>query len=85
MNVALAALLAHLLLAWRDRSTLRVWPEGATVLAVTYVLGMILRALFGRGMALGFLIVAFLFLTVTMLGWRAVAHVVMRRRALPTQ
>ena len=82
---ALAALLAHLLLAWRDRPTQRVWPEGATIVAVTYALGMLLRALSGRGMAPGFLVVAALFLGVTMLGWRAVAHLVARRRALPTQ
>ena len=55
------------------------------VLAITYVLGMLLRALSGRGMAPGFLVVAVLFLAITMLGWRAVAHLVARRRALPTQ
>ena len=82
---ALAALLAHLLLAWRDRPTPRVWPEGVAVLAITYALGMLLRALSGRGMAPGFLVVAALFLAITMLGWRAVAHLVARRRALPTQ
>ena len=78
---ALAAVLAHLFLAWRDRPTTRLWPVGATVVAVTYVLGMLLRALSGRGLAPGFLVVAFLFLTVTMLGWRAVAHLVTRSRA----
>ncbi|MEP9362512.1 DUF3054 domain-containing protein [Nocardioides sp. CN2-186] len=78
---AAAAVLAHLLLARRGRQSLRIWPEGATVVAVTYVLGMLLRALSGRGMAPGFLVVAAIFLVVTMVGWRAVASLVTRRRA----
>ncbi len=81
---ALAAVIAHLLLAWRGRPTQRVWTEGATVVGVTYVLGMLLRALSGRGLAPGFLIVACLFLVVTMLGWRAVANLATRRRASAT-
>ncbi|KQW52748.1 hypothetical protein ASC77_00015 [Nocardioides sp. Root1257] len=81
---ALAAVLAHLLLARRDRTTQRVWPEGATVVAVTYGLGMLLRALSGRGLAPGFLVVAALFLAVTMLGWRAVARLATRRRTHAT-
>lgn len=77
---ALAALVAHLLLVSRDRPTMRVWPEGATVVGVTYVLGMLLRGLSGRGLAPGFLVVAAIFLTVTMLGWRTVAHLIARGR-----
>ena len=69
---ALAAGLAHALLAARGRQPRRVWPEGATVVAVTYGLGMLLRALAGRGLAPGFLVVAALFLAATMLGWRGV-------------
>lgn len=69
---ALAAGLAHVWLGWRGRETRRPWPEGVTVVAVTYVLGMILRAISGRGLAPGFLVVAGLFLAVTMLGWRGV-------------
>lgn len=78
---AVAAVLAHLALAWQGRQALRVWPEGAVVLAVTYVLGMVLRAISGRGLAPGFLVVAALFLAVTMLGWRLVVHLVVRSRA----
>lgn len=80
---ALAALLAHGLLRWRGWSASGVWPAGVVVLAATYVLGMVLRALSGRGLAPGFLVVAFLFLAVTMLGWRLVAAVVGSRRARP--
>ncbi|GAA4381783.1 DUF3054 domain-containing protein [Nocardioides caricicola] len=83
---AVAAVLAHLLLAWRGRPVRRVWPEGAVVLTVTYALGMLLRALAGRGLAPGFLVVAALFLAATMLGWRLVTLLVVRRRtpATPT-
>ena len=77
---ALAVVVAHLGLALRGRPTGRVWPEGVTVLAVTYALGMVLRALSGRGLAPGFLVVAGVFLAVTMLGWRGVARLVRSRR-----
>lgn len=76
---ALAAVLAHAWLVSRARPTSRAWPEGAVVLAVTYVLGMVLRGVSGRGLAPGFLVVAAIFLAVTMLGWRGVAHLVARR------
>lgn len=75
---ALAVVVAHGVLLGRDRPARRLWPEGITVLAVTYVVGMLLRALSGRGLAAGFLVVAALFLAVTMLGWRCVAWVVER-------
>lgn len=75
----LAVLLAHALLRWRRRPARHLWPEGAVVLAVTYPVGMLLRALSGRGLASGFLVVAALFLAVTMLGWRVVAHLLSRR------
>jgi hypothetical protein len=78
---ALAAVLAHLVLASRERAAHRIWPEGAAVLVVTYGLGMLVRALSGRGLAPGFLVVAAIFLTATMLGWRVVTMLVERRRA----
>jgi len=46
---------------------------------VTYVLGMALRAASGRGLAVGFLIVAAIFLAATMLGWRGVVSLVTRK------
>lgn len=70
---ALAAVLAHLGLLARGRRPARLLPEGVVVLAVTYLLGMVVRVLAGRGIAVGFLVVAAVFLTVTMLGWRWVA------------
>ncbi len=78
---AVAAGLAHLWLVSRRRQAGRIWPEGAIVLAVTYVLGMILRAISGRGLAPGFLVVAAIFLALTMLGWRGVVAYVTGRHA----
>jgi hypothetical protein len=66
--------LAHAGLLASHRLTRRIWPEGAVVVVVTYVLGMGLRVLSGRGIAPAFLVVAAVFLTLTMLGWRAVAR-----------
>ena len=77
---ALSAGLAHVVLTLSGRRTVRVWPEGVIVLAVTYALGMSLRALAGRGIAPGFLVVAALFLTLTMLGWRGVVQLATRKR-----
>ena len=78
---AVAAALAHGWLLWRGQRTSRPWPEGVIVLAVTYVLGMTLRAVSGRGLAPAFHVVAGAVLALTMLGWRVVAHLVARRRA----
>jgi len=78
---ALAAGLAHVWLTSRGRRAGRAWPEGGIVLGVTYVLGMILRAISGRGLAPGFLVVAGIFLALTMLGWRGVAQLATRLRA----
>jgi Protein of unknown function (DUF3054) len=76
---ALAVGLAHVVLARRGRPAAPLWPEGVLVLAVTYGLGMLLRGLSGRGLAPGFLVVAAVFLAVTMLGWRVVVGLVGRR------
>jgi len=77
---AMAAAFAHVGLIARGRDTRAVWPAGGTVLAVTYVLGMVLRVLAGRGIAVGFLVVAAVFLAVTMLGWRAIVTWAVARR-----
>jgi len=77
---ALAAGLAHAWLTARKRQTRRVWPEGAVVLIVTYAVGMFLRAISGRGLAPGFLVVAAIFLALTMLGWRGVMQLATRLR-----
>ncbi|HET8603605.1 MAG TPA: DUF3054 domain-containing protein [Marmoricola sp.] len=83
----LSASLAHVWFSLRGGSPQRVWPEGTLVVAVTYVLGMALRVASGRGIAVAFLVVAALFLSLTMLGWRAVvtaaARLSRRRRGSP--
>ena len=78
---AVGVLAAHLGLLSRGGSPARVRPEGIVVLAVTYVVGMVLRVVSGRGIAVGFLVVAAIFLALTMLGWRAVLGLVAHRRS----
>jgi FtsH-binding integral membrane protein len=70
---AVGTALAHAVLARRGRTAGRALPDGAVVVVVTYVLGMLLRVAAGRGVAPGFLVVAAAFLTATMLGWRVLA------------
>lgn len=65
--------------AWRRPADLRT---GLVVWAVTLGLGMVLRnMLFDRGTAGSFVLVAAGFLALTMLGWRLVAGLLLRRRA----
>ena len=73
---ALSVVVAHAGLLLRGRQTRRLWPEGVVVLAVTYVLGTLLRLLSGRGAAGGFLVVSVVFLALTMLGWRTILKLV---------
>ena len=63
---------------WRDpfapvRSGMGVW--GATL-----VVGMLLRAFSGQGIAIAFVIVAAIVLFAFLVGWRALAALVFRRR-----
>lgn len=69
---ALSVVIAHAGLLMGGRQSRRVWPEGVLVLSATYVLGMLLRVVSGRGIAVGFLVVAVLFLALAMLGWRSI-------------
>jgi hypothetical protein len=57
-------------------------PTGLNVWLITVVLGLVLRrTMFDRGTATAFVIVATVFLGVTMLGWRFVAWRSLRRTA----
>ena len=58
---------------------MRLWPSGVTVVGITYVLGMTLRVVSGRGVEGGFPVVAALFLAATMLGWRALVLLARRQ------
>jgi hypothetical protein len=65
--------------AWRAPA--RPWPTGVVVWAVTVVGGLLLRpALFGGGLAWSFALVTAAFLAATLLGWRLLATLVLRRR-----
>lgn len=65
--------------AWRAPSApLRT---GIGVWAVTLIGGMLLRAVSGQGTAIPFIVVAGVVLAVTLIGWRAVAALLRRRRA----
>jgi hypothetical protein len=64
--------------AWEDPASLRV---GAKILAVTVVLGMLLRRyVFDDGTQLSFVLVASAFLTLFLMGWRLGAMAGRRRR-----
>lgn len=69
--------------AWR--APLAVWPTGVVVWISAVVLGMLLRAATGQGTAVAFIIVAALTLALLLIGWRAIARLVLglvrRRRA----
>ena len=69
------------LVRWRSR----VWPVRvgpAIVLWLgTVLVGMLLRAATGRGVAVSFVVVATLFLGLVLLGWRALLPLVRRWRA----
>jgi len=55
-------------------TTPRSWQFGAVVVVATVVVGMLLRRLAAAGTAPSFVVVATLFLAVTLLGWRLVAR-----------
>lgn len=59
----------------------RLVPAGLTIWFCTVVIAMILRYLLHQGVAVSFVIVATVVLAVFLLGWRAVAGTVLRRRA----
>ncbi|WP_061966089.1 DUF3054 domain-containing protein [Demequina aurantiaca] len=58
------------------------WPTGVIVWAATLGVGMLLRLVSGQGVAVSFMIVAALFLAVTLIGWRLIAGWVAKRRGL---
>lgn len=64
--------------AWRHPAA--VWPTGVLVWTVTLVVGMLLRLASGQGTAAAFVVVAALTLGLFLVGWRAIASLVSRRR-----
>jgi peptidoglycan/LPS O-acetylase OafA/YrhL len=64
--------------AWRQPWRVR-WT-GAGIWLATVIVGILLRAVSGQGIALAFVVVATVVLAVFLLGWRAIALLVERRR-----
>jgi hypothetical protein len=67
--------------AWR--SPMRILWTGIGVWILTVLVGMLFRAASGQGTALSFVIVTTVVLGAFLLGWRVVAQLVARRRAVP--
>jgi hypothetical protein len=64
--------------AWRR--PLAVWPTGVAAWAGALLVGMLLRALTGEGIATPFIVVAAITLAVFLVGWRALAALVVALR-----
>lgn len=65
--------------AWRR--PLAVRPTGVAAWAGALIVGMLLRALTGEGIAAPFIVVAAITLAVFLIGWRALAALVLALRA----
>jgi hypothetical protein len=76
----LAALAAGWLVTFAWRAPSAPVRTGLGLWGVTVSGGMLLRAASGQGTAFGFIVVATLVLGATLVGWRAVAALVSRRR-----
>jgi len=66
-------------LAWR--APLAPVRTGLPVWAMTVAAGMVLRAVSGQGVVAAFVVVASIVLLAFLVGWRALARLVTRRRA----
>lgn len=64
--------------AWRHPAA--VWPTGVLVWVITLVVGMLLRVASAQGTAAAFIVVAALTLGLFLVGWRAIASLITRRR-----
>lgn len=82
----LAALAIGWLICRAWRSPAAPWRAGIPVWAVTFVGGMLVRALVGQGTALAFVLVAGATLALALIGWRAlvalVRYAASRRRSV---
>lgn len=76
----LAALVVGWLVSLAWRAPRAVVRTGIPVWVVTVVGGMLLRALSGQGVQVAFVIVATIVLLVLLVGWRAIAALIARRR-----
>lgn len=67
-------------LAWRGPS--RPVRTGVPVWLITLIAGMLLRVASGQGTAVAFIVVAAAFLLLTLVGWRTVTAIVVRRSSV---
>ncbi len=81
--VTLWPFLAGLAIGWIGarawRTPLRLRWTGLTIWAATVSIGMLLRGVSGQGVQFSFVIVTTVVLAIFLIGWRAVAQLVMRR------
>jgi len=54
--------------------------SGAIIVLATVTIGMILRVVSGQGTALTFIIVALIFLSLMLIGWRELISIISRRK-----
>ena len=82
--VTLWPFLAGLAVGWAVsrgwRAPLAVVRTGLPVWGATVIVGMLLRLASGQGVQLSFIIVTCIVLAAFLLGWRAIAKLVLRRR-----
>lgn len=81
----LVALAVGWIVSLATRHPLAPLRTGVPVWIVTVVGGMLLRAVSGQGTAFAFVIVATVTLAVLLIGWRAIAALVLRRRRSAAQ
>ena len=76
-----AGLLLGWLVMWRAHREATSPLNGLVIVLVTVALGMTLRVVSGQGTAFAFVLVAFAFLTLFLVGWRTTADLLARRRS----
>lgn len=81
----LVALLVGWLVSRTWRGPVALVRTGLPVWAVTVILGMVLRAVSGQGVAVAFVIVAAVTLALFLLGWRGIARLIGRGRRTATR
>ena len=75
----LTGLLVGWFVVWRLHRAGSLPVNGLLIVLMTVSFGMILRVLSGQGTVLAFIIVAFAFLTLFLVGWRLISQIITRR------
>lgn len=64
---------------WRTHRIITAPINGLVIVLITVALGMTLRVVSGQGTAFAFVVVALVFLSLFLVGWRSVATLIVRR------